>query len=161
MKQVMGVLMVGLLVAIAGPGCDRRERVEVYDDDYYDDFDPDDHVCTVRCDHYYDRDRFIRIRNHRHGPGCGHVLRERRWIAVHAGHGHSSRPVRHVCTRDCHHHYYDGSRIIELPRHRHGPGCGHVWNGRYWVTGAERRPSRQPHICNRNCNELSQGDETQ
>ena len=43
------------------------------------------------------------------------------------------RRTTHVCTKDCHHHYHDGTRLVVTRGHRHGPGCGHVWNGRYWV----------------------------
>ena len=48
----------------------------------------------------------------------------------------------HVCTPDCHEHYYDGEKLVILRGHRHGPGCGHVWNGKYWVPGQKRKVLR-------------------
>lgn len=42
--------------------------------------------------------------------------------------------VDHICSHDCHDHYWDGRRIVVLKSgHRHYPGCGHRWTGRYWV----------------------------
>ena len=52
---------------------------------------------------------------------------------------HDHKPVRrthvhrHVCDHDCHHHYYDGTNLVVLKGHRHGPGCGHFWDGSRWV----------------------------
>ena len=40
----------------------------------------------------------------------------------------------HICTHDCHDHYWNGSRVVVLSGgHRHGPGCGHHWGGKRWV----------------------------
>jgi hypothetical protein len=38
------------------------------------------HVCVGDCDHYYDGGRYYHVRGHRHGPGCGHVLRGGVWV---------------------------------------------------------------------------------
>jgi hypothetical protein len=54
------------------------------------------------------------------------------------------RPVRvyeaprgHVCSRDCHDHYWDGRRVVVIQSgHRHYPGCGHEWDGGRWVVVA-------------------------
>lgn len=70
---------------------------------------------------------------------------------------------RHVCTRNCYNHYYNGSRVVVLRHHRHHPGCGHVWNGRYWVLasrrGHPRNVTRVParHVCTRACNHYWNG----
>jgi hypothetical protein len=48
----------------------------------------------------------------------------------------------HICTPDCLDHYFDGEQLIFLRGHRHGPGCGHVWNGRYWVPETKRKVLR-------------------
>lgn len=60
--------------------------------------------------------------------------------AVHY-HDHDDHPQRvvhvkrsHVCGPGCHDHYWDGSRVLVIRGHRHGPGCGHDWDGRYWIT---------------------------
>lgn len=50
--------------------------------------------------------------------------------------------VDHVCTEHCHHHYYDGDRVVVLREHRHGPGCGHYWDGRHWVVVVQKSPAR-------------------
>ena len=56
---------------------------------------------------------------------------------------HVSR-VAHVCAYDCHHHYYNGSRLVVLRSgHHHGPSCGHHWDGTYWV--ALTSPLRHGH----------------
>ena len=36
------------------------------------------HVCVGDCDHYYSGGHYYR--GHRHGPGCGHVLRAGVWV---------------------------------------------------------------------------------
>lgn len=67
-------------------------------------------------------------------------------------------PVRyvqhsHVCTRNCHDHYYDGTRVVIISgRHHHGPHCGHYWDGHYWVLVRRTEP-REPvhHVCTRGC----------
>ena len=57
----------------------------------------------------------------------------------------------HVCTPDCHHHYHDGTRLVVLKGHRHGPGCGHVWTGKRWVV-ARKVPTRHVrHVCTPDC----------
>ncbi len=80
-------------------------------------------ACTA-CERisfsYYDR-----------GPSRHHVTR-----------------VAHVCTHGCHHHYYNGSRLVVLRSgHRHGPGCGHHWSGTYWVV-RRGSPVRYAHTPN-------------
>lgn len=104
------------------------------------------HVCSRDCHHHYwDGARLIDLRGHRHGPGCGHVWSGSYWVvsrpAVVAPHG-GRRVIRtgHVCTRDCHHHYWDGARLIEVRGHRHGPGCGHSWSGKYWIVARQAAP---------------------
>ena len=41
------------------------------------------HVCVGDCDHYYHGGRYY-YAHHRHGPGCGHVLRNGVWVVVSA-----------------------------------------------------------------------------
>lgn len=151
------------------------DDIEYDDDDYEiddDDYDDDDvtihverrHVCTRNCpDHYYNGSRVIILRNHRHGPGCGHVWRDRYWVRA-----RPRRVVRtqHVCTRGCN-HFWNGSRLVNIRGHRHGPGCGHNWNGTYWLVGGSRggttvirkgRPAvRRQHVCTRGCNHFWNG----
>ena len=40
------------------------------------------HVCAGDCDHYYDGGRYYYVKGHRHGPGCGHVLRGGVWVVA-------------------------------------------------------------------------------
>jgi len=59
-----------------------------------------------------------------------------------------SRPVyvreHHICSHDCHDHYWDGHGVVVLrDRHRHGPGCGHYWDGSHWTVSA--RISKNGH----------------
>jgi hypothetical protein len=42
------------------------------------------HVCVGDCDHYYRGGRYYHVKGHRHGPGCGHVLREGVWVTLSA-----------------------------------------------------------------------------
>ncbi len=60
------------------------------------------------------------------------------------GHTTTKRRVQrgHVHVKTCHDCYYDGPRLIVLTGHRHGPGCGHVWNGRHWVV-ARKAPAKK------------------
>lgn len=45
-----------------------------------------------------------------------------------------ARRVVHVCSMDCHHHYWDGSDVIALPHgHHHDDHCGHHWDGSHWI----------------------------
>lgn len=105
------------------------------------------HVCSRDChEHYYDGRAVVTIVGHRHGPGCGHAWDGRHWVVVGkvAAPPHKPAPppgktVAHVCTRACHDHYYDGRRVITLTGHRHGPGCGHYWDGHHWVTMGKTR----------------------
>ena len=46
---------------------------------------------------------------------------------------HVHRHAKHVCTHDCHDCYWDGIKVVVLKGHRHGPGCGHVWDGKNWI----------------------------
>ena len=51
--------------------------------------------------------------------------------------------VIHVCTHDCHNHYWDGAKLVVIARgHRHGANCGHHWSGRRWVVVAARGAHR-------------------
>ncbi len=59
----------------------------------------------------------------------------------------------HVCDVNCHHHYYDEHKVtyVTVDKHRHGPGCGHEWNGDRWVV--IRRTVARPsgHHCTVDC----------
>jgi len=100
---------------------------------------PDDHRCDSTCRyHAYDGTRFVYVRDHRHGPGCGHALINGRWMIARA----QSGPAPHVCDRNCDNHYYDDGRLIVLKDHHHGPNCGHRWDGTHWVLASYRTPSR-------------------
>lgn len=105
---------------------------------------PARHVCTRACNHYWNGSRIIDVQGHRHGPGCGHDWNGTYWIAARAHRGTVVVPKRrghhasrHVCTRACN-HFWNGSRIIDVQGHRHGAGCGHAWNGTYWVVASTR-----------------------
>ncbi len=71
------------------------------------------------------------------GLGCAHG-------SLSVGY-YDEEPVRHrhartyVRTHGCPDCYYDGDRIVVIRGHRHGPGCGHRWDGRHWVVD---RPNR-------------------
>jgi len=40
----------------------------------------------------------------------------------------------HVCTHDCHDHYWNGDHYVRIrERHHHGRDCGHHWNGKSWI----------------------------
>ena len=60
---------------------------------------------------------------------------------VHPCHGHGrvhtgvevTVPVAHIHTDHCG-HYYHGNTVYHMQGHRHGPGCGHNWNGKLWVS---------------------------
>ena len=58
---------------------------------------------------------------------------------------HVHRHVDHVCSYDCHDHYWDGARVVVVSDHRHGHGCGHVWDGMHWVVVIKRRVNRAHH----------------
>jgi hypothetical protein len=62
---------------------------------------------------------------------------------------HRYRPVRvarvhtaHVCTYDCNEHYWDGASVVVLTGHRHGPHCGHSWDGAHWMIVREGKARR-------------------
>ena len=115
--------------ALLWAGCERAS----FRFSYYDDHPVHvSHVCSEHCyDHCYDGGRVVVIRGHRHGHDCGHFWDGRHWVIVRAGlHPHHGA---HVCSPSCHHHYYDGARLVVLDGHRHRPGCGHEWDGRFWV----------------------------
>ena len=113
MLNRMQVILPGLLGAVLCAGCHgghlsvqynghRAHRTHYVDTA---------HVCTRHCqDHYYDGSRVVVIREHRHGSGCGHRWDGGHWVANR--HVPGPTPVVHVCRRDCHHHYYDGDRLI-------------------------------------------------
>lgn len=70
--------------------------------------------------------------------------------AVHY-HDYDDRPQQvvhvnrsHVCGPDCHEHYWNGSRVVVIRGHRHGPGCGHDWDGRYWVLVSKTPVHKEP-----------------
>ncbi len=56
---------------------------------------------------------------------------------------HVHRVPTHVCTTDCHRHYWDGTRVIVLSKgHHHGSQCGHHWDGVHWVVARKARAGR-------------------
>ncbi len=67
------LMVVALSLLGTAAGCyvePNRERVVV----------DQDHRCTDRCTHYYHSGHWYVAEGHRHGPGCGHVLRGGVWI---------------------------------------------------------------------------------
>jgi hypothetical protein len=66
--------------------------------------------------HYYDDDpppaRVVHVHKHR-VPAHTHTV--------------------HVCGRDHGDCYWDGERVVVIRGHRHGPGCGHAWDGKHWI----------------------------
>ena len=40
----------------------------------------DQHNCIDACDHIYADGGWLIIRNHRHGPNCGHVKVNGKWV---------------------------------------------------------------------------------
>ncbi|RME40765.1 MAG: hypothetical protein D6788_02690 [Planctomycetota bacterium] len=79
---------------------------------------------------------------------------------------HHYRPARptyvrvdHVCTRACTNHYWDGSHVVVLRGHHHGPGCGHYWDGHHWVLRVEKHvsPSVSVHVCTKRCHHYWDG----
>ncbi|GEM_PF-2303260 len=48
-------------------------------------------------------------------------------------------PETHVCGHGCHDHVYDGGRVVVVGGHRHGPGCGHDYDGHHWVIVGKAR----------------------
>ncbi len=68
-------------------------------------------------------------------------------------HDYDPRPVRvthvrerhvHVCTRDCHEHYWNDGALVVISGHRHSSRCGHHWDGGRWVV-VKRRNVRHGH----------------
>ncbi len=137
--------MVILLSAIIVTGCGRRRTVYVHEQ-RPSRYGPG-HVCTRDChDHYHNGSRLVVVDRHRHGPNCGHRWNGRRWVVSPRSVVRSGRHVRtaHVCTRDCNHHYHDGSKLVVLQKgHRHGPGCGHRWDGHRWVRAKRKAVIRR------------------
>ncbi|MDX2199825.1 MAG: hypothetical protein SF069_12755 [Phycisphaerae bacterium] len=125
-RRILGMALAscGALCALL-VGCDRDRNTVVVQPG---------HVCGLDChDHHRDGDRYVRIREkHIHGEACGHVWDGDHWVV--------GRPVRqvtrvnrgHVCSVRCNHHYV-GERIVQLPSHVHGRGCGHAYDGDRWV----------------------------
>lgn len=60
-------------------------------------------------------------------------------VHKHTRHVHEHR---RVCTRDCHDCYWDGTQVVIIEGHRHGPGCGHVWDGKHWVVVKKAKAKR-------------------
>lgn len=54
------------------------------------------------------------------------------------------RHVHHTCGYDCHDCYWDGHKVVIIKGHRHGPGCGHVWDGKHWMV-VKRSKARPVH----------------
>lgn len=64
----------------------------------------------------------------------------------------------HVCDVDCHEHYVRDGRVVVIEKHRHGPGCGHEWDGGHWVVyTSTRRPIRATHVCTLTCRHYYDG----
>ncbi|MFQ5494377.1 MAG: hypothetical protein ACE5EX_03255, partial [Phycisphaerae bacterium] len=101
---------------------------------------PATHVCSYGCEnHCWDGDRVVVLSDHHHGPGCGHRWDGAHWVlAARVGVTHVHAPRVHVCAHDCHDHYWNGVTLVALTGHHHGPGCGHHWNGKYWVLAKSR-----------------------
>ena len=83
--------------------------------------------------------------DHHHRPAATH-----RPVYVDDHHHHVAQPVYvhadHVCSHDCHDHYYDGARVIVIGSgHRHHPGCGHDWDGRHWVVVGKAPATHHAH----------------
>ena len=72
-----------------------------------------------------------------------HDHRPVRRTHVHRTHVHRPHVHTHRC-RDC---YYDGDTLLVIKGHRHGPGCGHHWDGRRWVVRRTKAPPKlvTPH----------------
>jgi len=51
----------------------------------------------------------------------------------------------HVCTPACAHYYHEGHYVVVKRGHHHGPGCGHVFDGRRWMV-AVATPSGHVHV---------------
>jgi len=130
----------GLLLA----GCPRGHYSVEYHEDGPDRGHRDSvHVCSRSCNqHYYDGERLVILKNHHHCEGCGHHWNGTRWVLY--DRGPRRHRARHVCSRSCDHHYYDGSNLIVLEGHRHGPNCGHHWDGTYWVASARTNRTNPP-----------------
>ncbi len=135
------------IIPFLGTGCGDGS----FSFDYFDDDRPrrarvvhvdTGHHCGPGCEHFYDGGRYVVIQGHRHGPGCGHLLEGPHWIVVQRS-APVATHVEHVCSYDCHHHYWDGGRLVVIQgRHRHGPGCGHAFDGRRWLVTVSRGPDR-------------------
>lgn len=121
------------------------------------------HVCDHTCyNHVYNGSKVVVLRNHRHGPSCGHVWSGRHWSAVgkpsHAVNVSYTSSYRnsHQCDRQCDQHFWNGSRLIKLNNHKHGYGCGHQFKNNRWeisfrATKHGSRFSLSGHTCNENC----------
>lgn len=163
---VTRILLMGAMLA-ALPACGSSGSRHDYDyiEEHHLAYEGPPHVCTPDCHtHYYTGRRLVVLDNHRHGPGCGHAWSGRYWVDDDSRHEHGDRrgrrphrdrhehgeTAKHVCTPDCHDHFWNGSRLVTLRGHRHGPDCGHVWKGRHWVAaGRSRGPAE--HVCTRDC----------
>jgi hypothetical protein len=146
-----GIAACAVALGLLTTACSLRGvSVAVYDDDH------DHHVSCVHsatCGHAFDENagRWIIIRRHVHGPGCGHDYLNGRWIVVRRARVVHREPEIHVVEVDrCHHHHgcphvYDGVRwIVVKSGHRHGPGCGHdFFDGRWVVHVRKVSPSRR------------------
>jgi hypothetical protein len=51
----------------------------------------------------------------------------------------------HICTHACAHYYHEGEYLVVRRGHRHGPMCGHAFDGRRWVV-AVATPSGRVHV---------------
>lgn len=122
---IIGLASATLLASGCGGGGKRTKTVEVVRPDR-------GHTCELHCHpHYHDnRGKLIVVKDHRHGPGCGHQWDGRRWVAAKRV---ETRQRGHACDLDCHGHHFEGGREVRLSRHQHGRDCGHVYNGHRWV----------------------------
>jgi len=121
-KYLCSLLCLAALAALPGCGNDNRRVRDWRDDRRFDDDDFDDD--DFEYDDDFDDDDFE------------DVVIDR----------------RHICNDGCFNHYYNGNRVVVLRGHRHGPDCGHRFNGRYWIRGKRVRRGNVRHVCTRNCN---------
>jgi hypothetical protein len=125
--------------ALGFSGC----AVHVHDGYSYSYVEPEE--CTV-----WDGSTWIVVRHHRHFRGCGHFWIGGRWctyreepvVIVREPVVRERGPVvvveaGHRCNAYCN-HYYSGTAWVAVPRHVHGPGCGHVLVRGTWTVSVRR-----------------------
>lgn len=86
---------------------------------------PPRHVHGPRCGHVWRDGRWVVVKEeppgHRHGPGCGHAWCEGRWIEIQV-----ETPASPHGDGDGHcHHDTPVNERVSPPEHAHGPSCSH------------------------------------